>query len=50
MVMCGSFPSYIWRWEREVNFRDEKTLFGLEEAQARMSRSVETLTPFPAAV
>lgn len=42
--------AYIWRWEIEVNFRDEKTLLGLGEAQVRTSRSVETLTPFLAAV
>jgi len=42
--------AYIWRWEIEVNFRDEKTLLGLGEAQVRTSRSIETLTPFLAAV
>jgi hypothetical protein len=41
---------YIWRWEIEVNFRDEKTLLGLGEAQVRTQRSIETLTPFLAAV
>jgi hypothetical protein len=42
--------AYIWRWEIEVNFRDEKTLLGLGEAQVRTRRSVETLTPFLVAV
>jgi hypothetical protein len=42
--------AYIWRWEIEVNFRDEKTLLGLGEAQVRTQRSIETLTPFLAAV
>lgn len=42
--------AYIWRWEIEVKFRDEKTLLGLGEAQVRTSRSIETLTPFLAAV
>lgn len=42
--------AYIWRWEIEVNFRDEKTLLGLGEAQVRTRKSVETLTPFLAAV
>jgi len=42
--------AYIWRWEIEVNFRDEKTLLGLGEAQVRTRRSIETLTPFLAAV
>jgi len=26
---------YIWRWEIEVNFRDEKTILGVGEAQVR---------------
>ena len=42
--------AYIWRWEIEVNFRDEKTLLGLGEAQVRTKKSIETLTPFLAAV
>lgn len=42
--------SYIWRWEIEVNFRDEKTLLGLGESQVRTSKSIETLTPFLVAV
>lgn len=33
--------TYIWRWDIEVNFRDEKTLLGLGEAQIRNPRSVE---------
>lgn len=42
--------AYIWRWEIEVNFRDEKTLLGVGQAQVRTRRSVETLTPFLTAV
>jgi hypothetical protein len=42
--------AYLWRWEIEVNFRDEKTLLGLGQAQVRTRRSIETLTPFLAAV
>jgi hypothetical protein len=42
--------AYIWRWEIEVNFRDEKTLLGMGEAQVRTRRSIETLTPFLASV
>jgi hypothetical protein len=26
---------YLWRWDIEVNFRDEKTLLGISEAQVR---------------
>lgn len=50
MPLADLLQAYIWRWEIEVNFRDEKTLLGLGEAQVRTRRSVETLTPFLAAV
>lgn len=30
---------YLWRWGIEVNFRDEKTLFGTGEAQVRTAAS-----------
>ncbi len=32
--------SYIWRWDIEVNFRDEKTLLGVGQAQVRDPLSV----------
>ena len=32
---------YVWRWEEEVNFRDEKTLLGVGQAQVRHLQSVE---------
>lgn len=32
---------YCWRWDIEVNFRDEKQLFGLGQAQVRNPNSVE---------
>jgi len=35
--------AYVWRWDIEVNFRDEKTLLGLGQAQVRNQHSVETL-------
>jgi hypothetical protein len=31
---------YVWRWEIEVNFRDEKTLLGIGEAQIRNPKAV----------
>lgn len=34
--------AYIWRWEVEVNFRDEKSLLGIGEAQVRNESSVQT--------
>ena len=35
--------AYVWRWDIEVNFRDEKTLLGLGQAQVRHERSVENV-------
>jgi len=34
--------AYVWRWDIEVNFRDEKTLLGIGQAQVRAENSVET--------
>ncbi len=35
--------AYLWRWDIEVNFRDEKTLIGVGEAQVRNENSAETV-------
>jgi hypothetical protein len=35
--------AYLWRWDIEVNFRDEKTLLGIGQAQVRHERSVENV-------
>jgi len=35
--------AYVWRWDIEVNFRDEKTLLGVGQAQVRHEHSVETV-------
>jgi|WetSurSiteA1Bulk_404760.scaffolds.fasta_scaffold24756_1 hypothetical protein len=32
--------AYLWRWDIEVNFRDEKTLLGLGQAQVRNQNAV----------
>jgi hypothetical protein len=42
--------AYVWRWEIEVNFREEKQLAGLGEAQVRNENSVENDPAFTAAV
>jgi len=34
--------AYIWRWGIEVNFRDEKSVLGVGEAQLRHRQSVQT--------
>lgn len=33
--------AYLWRWDIELNNRDEKTIFGLGQAQVRSEKSVE---------
>ncbi|MBS1860023.1 MAG: transposase [Acidobacteria bacterium] len=38
--------AYIWRWEVEVNFRDEKTLLGLGQPQVRTDPAVRTTAAF----
>lgn len=38
--------SYVWRWEVEVNFRDEKTVLGVGQAQVRTRTAVETVPAF----
>lgn len=35
--------AYLWRWEIELNFRDEKTLLGVGEAQVRTPSAVESV-------
>jgi len=41
--------AYLWRWEIELNFRDEKTLLGVGEAQVRTQAAVETVPTLIAA-
>lgn len=35
---------YLWRWDIEVNFRDEKTLLGVGEAQVRTASATQNVT------
>ncbi|HKN19372.1 MAG TPA: transposase [Dissulfurispiraceae bacterium] len=35
--------AYLWRWEIELNFRDEKTLLGMGQAQVRTEAAVEAV-------
>jgi hypothetical protein len=37
--------AYLWRWEIELNFRDEKTVMGTGEAHVRTRSSVENVPP-----
>jgi DDE superfamily endonuclease len=34
--------SYLWRWDIEVNFRDQKNLLGIGQAQVRNAQSVQS--------
>jgi len=38
--------AYLWRWEIEVDFREEKTLLGCGQAQVRNPNSAESLPAF----
>jgi hypothetical protein len=38
--------AYMWRWEIELNFRDEKTIMGVGEAQIRNPLSVQSVPAF----
>lgn len=42
--------AYLWRWEIEVDFREEKSLLGCGQAQVRNPKSVECLPAFVAAM
>lgn len=37
---------YIWRWEIELNFKDEKSVFGINEPQVWNEDAVELRSPF----
>lgn len=41
---------YLWRWEIEVNFREEKSLFGCGQAQVRNPESAECVPAFISAI
>ncbi len=41
--------SYLWRWEIEVNFREEKLMMGCGQAQVRNNKSAENVPAFIAA-
>ena len=42
--------AYLWRWEIEVNFRDEKSLLGCGDAQVRSPQSVKSVPAFTVAM
>lgn len=40
---------YLWRWEIELNFKDEKSILGIHQSQMRTQNSVERFPGFVAA-
>ena len=42
--------AYLWRWEIEVNFKDEKTMLGCGQAQVRTENSIEKIPAFIVAI
>lgn len=38
--------AYLWRWEIELNFRDEKTIMGTGDAQVRTVAAVQSVPAF----
>lgn len=42
--------AYLWRWEIEVNFRDEKTMLGAGKAQVRNEFASASMPAFTAAI
>jgi hypothetical protein len=49
MPLEQAVQRYVWRWEIEVNFRDEKTLLGVGDAQVFNAVSVERAPQFQVA-
>ena len=39
MALDKVLQDYLWRWDIEVNFRDEKTILGVGQAQVRTEAS-----------
>jgi hypothetical protein len=46
MCITQLLQAYLWRWEIEVNFREEKTIFGCGQAQIRNPNSIESVPAF----
>jgi len=40
---------YLWRWDIEVNFRDEKTILGVGQAKVRTKKATQNATALPVA-
>jgi hypothetical protein len=42
--LTETIQHYLWRWDIEVNFRDQKTLLGVGDAQVRTPAAVQNVT------
>jgi hypothetical protein len=49
MDLAEALQAYLWRWEIEVNFRDQKTLLGSGQAQVRCPGATERVPALIAA-
>lgn len=49
VTLAEAVQAYLWRWDIEVNHRDEKQIIGVGEAQVRSEHSVETAPAFAVA-
>lgn len=43
LPMENLLQAYLWRWDIEVNFRDQKSLLGVGQAQVRNPQSIQSL-------
>ena len=43
LPLADFLQAYLWRWEIELNFKEEKTTLGMGEAQTRTIPSVEAV-------
>lgn len=50
LPLAQLLQAFVWRWEVEVTFREEKTILGLGEAQVRNQHAVSQAPAFIAAV
>jgi hypothetical protein len=46
MALESLLQAYLWRWEIEVNFKEEKDVLGVGEAQVRKEESVRSAPAF----
>jgi hypothetical protein len=50
LPLATLLQAYVWRWEAEVTFREEKSLLGMGQAQVRTAPAVAAVPAFVAAM